>query len=372
MSTTKRMLSAIDRIYAAAAREIPLDAALQAVADLTGDAIGLLFLHDVAAEGSSLLAACGIDAARPDTCDRRWSTDNPLLARGLADLATGRVIDADDLMPWAEFVETDYYRQFYATLDCRYGAATRIASDGPRVISLLMARHARAGPHSPAQRDALAAIRPHLARALHLLECFHGVAAVGLGLFRRAMDGLPFSVLLLDDGRRMIYANRRAQARLQAGDGIVDVRGRLSVGGSDREAFETGWNALRADPLGAGRHVVLRSNGDTAPLDLEVTCLAPAGTAAEGGRIWMLRLSDAPVSRRHLCTVWMSRFGLTAAECKVGLALLEHGDAVSIAATLRISDNTARAHLKSMFAKASVRSQASLALALSQPLRLVD
>jgi DNA-binding CsgD family transcriptional regulator len=220
--------------------------------------------------------------------------------------------------------------------------------------------------------DALAAIRPHLARALHLLECFQGAAAVGLGLFRRAMDGLPFSVLLLDDGRRMVYANRRAQARLQAVDGIVDVRGRLGVGGPDREAFETGWTALRADPLGTGRQFVLRSNGDSAPLDLEATRLAPAGTAAEGGRIWMLRLSDAPVSRRHLCAVWMTRFGLTASECKVGLALLERGDAASIAATLRISDNTARSHLKSMFAKAGVRSQASLALALSPPLRLVD
>jgi len=372
MSMSERVLPAIDTIYAAAAREIPLDAALQAVADVTGDAVSMLFLHGAAADDSSMLAAVGVDAARRETYNRRWNAGNPLLARGTAELMNGRIVGVDELVPWSEFTGTDYYREFHAALDCRHGVATRIASDGTRFVSLLTARHAQAGPHETAQLDALAAIRPHLSRALHLLECFQGAAAAGLGLFRRALDGLPFSVVLLDDERRVVYANRRAQARLQAGDGIVDVRGRLSVGGPDREAFESGWKVLRSHPLGAGRHFVLRSSGETVPLELDVTRLATTGTNTDGSRIWMLRLSDAPVSRRHLCAVWMARFGLTASECKVGLALLEHGDAVSIAATLRITDNTARAHLKSMFAKAGVRSQASLALALSLPLRLVD
>jgi DNA-binding CsgD family transcriptional regulator len=372
MSMTERVLPAIDTIYAAAAREIPLDAALQTVAEVTGDTVSVLFLHSAESDGSSVLAACGMNATRRDACHRRWGTGNPLLARGIADQMHGRIVGVDELVPWPEFIETDFYRDCYAALDCRHGVATRIASDGPRHISLLTARHAQAGPHQLAQRDVLAALRPHLARALHLLECFQGVAAVGLGLFRRALDGLPFSVLLLDDDRRVVYANRRAQVRLQAGDGIVVARGRLGVSGPDREAFESGWKVMRAHPLGAGRHFVLRSTGDTLPLELDVTRLASTGANVDGSRIWMLRLSDAPVSRRHLCAVWMARFGLTVSECKVGLALLEHGDAVSIAATLRIADNTARAHLKSMFAKAGVRSQASLALALSLPLRLVD
>jgi len=82
------------------------------------------------------------------------------------------------------------------------------------------------------------------------------------------------------------------------------------------------WSARTDRAIGPdamGGFLALRSGSDTVPLDLEVTRLALAGTAAESGRIWMLRLSDAPVSWRHLCAVWMARFGLTASECKVGL-----------------------------------------------------
>lgn len=192
-------------------------------------------------------------------------------------------------------------------------------------------------------------------------------AGAGAALYTQAFDALPFSLLLLDDARHVVHANRRARARLAATDGIAEVRGRLSVAGPDRDAFENGWSAMVAEPASTGRSFGARRPGDNTPLMLDVIRVDGADD-----RAWLLRIADETVSQHRLGADWVMQFGLTASECKVGFALLRHGDAISIAAALRISDNTVRAHLKTMFAKTGVRSQAALVLRLAQPARLVE
>lgn len=192
-------------------------------------------------------------------------------------------------------------------------------------------------------------------------------AAANAALHAQALAVLPFSLLLLDDARRVIHANLRAQTRLAAADGIVEVRGRLAVTGPDRDAFESGWHTMAIDPASTGRGFGVRRGGDASPLRLDVIRID-----GDEGRAWLLRIDDETVSQHRLCADWSLRFGLTASECKVGVALLRHGDAVSIAAALHISGNTVRAHLKTMFAKTGVRSQAALALRLAQIVGVVD
>lgn len=205
-------------------------------------------------------------------------------------------------------------------------------------------------------------LRPNAAAS-----ALHRVAAAGPTLCAQAFDALPFSLLLLDGLRRVLQANRRARARLAAADGILEVRGRLSVAGPDRDAFETGWTAMVAEPSSSGRSFFARRSGDTSPLLLDATRID-----SDDARIWLLRIADETLSQRRLAADWVMQFGLTASECKVGLALLRHGDAISIAAALRISDNTVRAHLKTLFAKTGVRSQAALVLRLARPAIMVE
>jgi DNA-binding CsgD family transcriptional regulator len=193
-----------------------------------------------------------------------------------------------------------------------------------------------------------------------------------LGLLRQALEQLPFSVLLVDDQRSVVYANGRAQRRLRQGDRIAEVRGRLQACGAEREAFEAAWEELCACADAVARRFHLQGPEPGAPLCIDAGRILAAQPGAEGSRLWMLRLADATLSRAALSADWRARFGLTPAECKVGLALLEHGDAMSVAAALNIAGNTARAHLKSMFAKSGVRSQAALVLRLTLDARLAD
>jgi DNA-binding CsgD family transcriptional regulator len=348
--------SLVDRLYAAAAGEIALDTALAAVAADAGAALGLLLLQR---RGSvRVLAASGLGAALDLELDAGL---NRLLADGLAGSRGAAVeLDAADWRPPPDAAGSEAG----GISGCRHLLLMPLAVDTPRRAVLLLAR--RAGPFTPMQREQCVSLRTHWLRALQLLGCLHDGPATG-GLLARTLDALPCPVLLLDDERCVRQANRAARIRLQAGDVVTELRGRLVIGGAERETFETDWAAMCTDPAATGRTFALRRNGESAGLILDATALDDAGE-----RIWLMRLAETTASRPRLAAGWRLQFGLTASECRVGLALLEHGDAMSVAAALGVAGNTARSHLKTMFAKTGTHSQAALALRLVQPLRLTD
>lgn len=373
MSPEHALLPVIDKIYAAAAREIALDDALRSFASLMGDFVAAMFIHDPMVGNSEIVsdAAFGIERSWLEFYNRRFSTNNPLIQLGIVDLMAGRIVNTEDLMPWRQVMKTDYYNEFLQPLGVRYSLGALITGQAQRFGSLITARTEQAGPYTTQLIGFVEAIRPHVARALHILEFFEG-SELSLLLFRNAMDQLPFSVLLLDNDRRVIYANARAQRRLQDGDGICELRGRFAVAGLDRDAFDCSWAELVASELSSEGRFSARGTEDVPPLRIEVTRILVPGALINSGRMWMVRLSDHSIERRHLLSDWKARFNLTAAECKVGLSLLEYGDAVSVAGALSLSKETVRAHLKTMFLKTASKSQAALVLRLAMGSRIIN
>ena len=346
----------VDRLYAAAAGETPLDAALAATAAAAGATLGLLTLQRCG--GFRVLASGGLDTVPGADLDAGLGA---LLSDGLAG-SRGTPVELD-VAAWPPPRDA-IGGETLAASGCRHLLLVPLVAESPQRAVLLLAR--RIAPFTPAQREQCAALRVHWRRVLQLRGHLHDGPPVG-SLLARTLEALPCPVLLLDDERRMLLANRAAHARLQAGEALTELRGRLVAGGADREAFEADWAAMCADSAGTGRTFALRRNGESAGLLLDVTALDGAGE-----RIWLLRLAETTASRRQLAAGWRLQFALTASECRVGLALLEHGDAVSVAAALGVAGNTVRSHLKTMFAKTGTHSQAALALRLAQPLRLID
>lgn len=366
------LLPVVDKIYAAAAQEVSLDDAFKSIAQLMGDFVAAMFVHDPMVGDSEMVsdAAYGIDRTWLDFYNRRFGTDNPWIQRGLPDLMAGRIVNTDELMPWSEVQKTDYYREFLRPLGVRYSLGAVISGRAQRFGSLITARSEKAGPYTHRLIGQLDAIRPHLARALHILEFFDG-ATLSLSLFRTSMDRLPFSILLVDSSRKIVYANASAQRRLDQSDGIAEVRGRLVAVGRDRDAFERAWVTMTLAEISSEGRFSMRSTDDVAPLRIEATRIKVPGVSS-GGLMWMLRLSDQVIERCHLMADWRARFAFTPAECKVGLSLLECGNAVSVATQLRIAENTVRVHLKSMFAKTGTHSQTSLVLRLAVTAQVVN
>lgn len=270
---TPEPASVVDRLYAAAAGEIALDAALAAAAADAGAALGLLVLQRRG--NGRVLAASGLGAAPGPQLGTGL---NRLLTDGLAG-SRGAAVELD-AAAWGP--PPDSAGSETAGLSgCRHLLLMPLAVETPRRAVLLLAR--RAGPFTPEQRARCTALRAHWLRVLQLLGCLHDGPATG-GLLARTLDALPCPVLLLDDERRVLRANRAARARLQAGDVLSELRGRLVAGGADREAFEADWTAMCADPAVTGRTFALRRHGESAGLILDATALDDTGE-----RIWLLR-----------------------------------------------------------------------------------
>lgn len=351
--STRTALNIVDRLYAAAAGEITWDAALAATARHAGAALGLLLVPtrdgDVRRQAATgLTPPLGAEAGTGLAA---------LFALGLSAQRGAAVLELD---------ATTWLPDAGTALGCRHLLLMPLAADTPRPALLLLARPAEAGPFMPMQRERCNALRTHWQRALQLLGNLPGREGAA-GLLARTLDALPSPLLLLDDERRVLQANRAARERLQACEVLTELRGRLVACGAEREAFEHDWTMMCADAASTGRAFGLRRNGDAVGLGLDATVLDDAGQ-----RVWLLRLAENTASRQRLSAGWRTQFGLTGSECRVGLALIEYGDAVSIAAALGIADNTVRSHLKIMFAKTGVHSQTALALRLALPLRLVD
>jgi DNA-binding CsgD family transcriptional regulator len=111
-------------------------------------------------------------------------------------------------------------------------------------------------------------------------------------------------------------------------------------------------------------------SGERSPLLLEAVPIVPIGAkgltppARPPYRV-LIRVS-LPEGRSAQFAFFRQQFGLTDAECKVGAEAAEGCTPSEIAVRLGLSVHTVRSHLKRMFPKAGVHSQAGLVRALLQ------
>lgn len=177
------------------------------------------------------------------------------------------------------------------------------------------------------------------------------------------LDRNSAAILLLDAHKRIIYANRAADALRLAGDGI-----RLSAMGihlacrpeDDRlQAFIAG--ILSASPGPAGG--VMRGTRPSgkrsysivvAPVPRSCLTLSSLRPAA------CILIADPDASRPLSSVVLQRAFGLTAAEAALAALLASGHDLRSAARKLRITYGTARVRLAEIFQKTETRRQAEL------------
>lgn len=365
MKYAEELLPVIDQIYASAAREISLDDAFLSFAHLMGDISLAMWVHDPVVGHTKVGAAAGVDRQVLADYDARWSERNPLVQRSLHDLMAGEIVSADDIMPWDELRQTPYYREFLHPLGMRHSLAALVAGKGQSYASLVTTRGEAAGPYQPRHLELVSAVRPHIARALHILEYFEG-ARISLAAFSATMDRLPFSVLLLSNDRVIIHANASARRRLHSGNGIAEVGSRLEArgAGDTRPRFTRDWNALANSKLSSeGRFEFQSVNGT--PLSGEASRILVSGAVNSDERLWMLRLFDQHLDKARLSSVWAKHLDFTPAQCRAGIALIEHGHANGVAEEMGISIQTVYSHLKAMFEKTGTHTQAALVLKLT-------
>jgi len=260
---------------------------------------------------------------------------------------------------------------------CPTGAALTsvVDADGANCCGLILIRDA-AGSFSQADQDSLTEVTGYLRRAVGLNQRFIQIFAAHRAS-RLILDAAPRGIIILDQLSRSSYINEEAKRICANGDGISLEDDQLVL--ADPEAMQAFNGFLHATRTGNSSDKK-SSMGSRIPrplLELAAYQLlayplkfdARQASLDQRESMAIALIHDPLIATAPNDALLRTYFGLTPAEAHVTQALCAGRTLPSAASELAISVNTARTHLRSVFQKVGVHSQAALVQRVTQSLQ---
>ncbi|MFH6785271.1 MULTISPECIES: helix-turn-helix transcriptional regulator [Methylobacterium] len=283
---------------------------------------------------------------------------NDLRTRAVPRVMRGEVVTDPDILSAEEMARAPFYNELLRPHGYHWFAVAGFRA-GPEHWGVSVQRRTPRGPFEAAQVRPLAGLMPRLGRAAALSEAIGRTALDGA---LRGLDQVAQAALALDGAGRVIGANARAEALFDADFRAID--GILRI--ADPRAREEAAGLLqqrRAGPAGP----VLVPRRDRRPLVLRALPVIEAARSPFLGASALLLVTDLEADRRPDPALLAQVFGLTTAEARLA-AILAGGAALDEAADqLGIAVETARSHIKAVFAKTGTGRQGALVALLGAP-----
>lgn len=280
-------------------------------------------------------------------------------------LPRDQVIALEDVLPDIELENSDYYRHYLQPVGLFHILGVDTAEPGGMLARLRFSRRKEEPRFSTEERSLLERVTPHLRRAIQIYATINRTTSER-DVYAGAVSQLAVASIILDEQARVLSANPVAQAMLDQGDGLSLKGQRLHIEGRDinKELQQAVASIIRAQHQGEPSVVkalrVPRSSGRS-DLGLVVRPV-PVSKWSEGqsSPSAAVFVSDPDLhesaSRQSLADL----FDLTPAEANLAILLARGLSLAEVSETQSVSQHTARAQLKSIFAKTGVSRQAEL------------
>ena len=297
--------------------------------------------------------------------DRYFTPDNPWIrAEPLHRLG---VIRTDQRLQ-AYFRDADilrrseYYNDWLRPQELHHSLGTTLLSERGTIANMTLLRPAEVGGYDSAEVETFDLICGHLRRALSIALRLETLATRER-VTSEALDRLPYGIVILDLGGKLLQANRMAQRLLRAGDGLSVRHGRLVAAQTrERAGLDDLVRRVGGEPAatGAFQMTISRPKGGR-PLSLSAISLsARPGIFAVAEPTILVLIADPEMSRPTQAQFVRSRYGLTRAEARLALSLLARHDLRRAAEEAGMTYETARWYLKTLFQKTDTRRQSEL------------
>jgi DNA-binding CsgD family transcriptional regulator len=273
----------------------------------------------------------------------------------------GEPVAVEDLMPYPEFTQTQFYREWarpQGIVDF-VSAVLDKSPDGAAMFGVF--RYEGDGIADSETRRRMRLVVPHIRRAVIVGRLFE-LKAAGTAAFE-ALDAFRAGVCLLDSSGKIIHANAACEAILAADDFLSAAGGRLvakdfKADQALRELLAT--VAAEPENRAANADLPLRAQDGTRHV-MHVLPLASAardlgGTAASVA----LFIRKAAIEIPATPDIIAQAYRLTPTELRVLLGIIEIGGISDVAAALSIGETTIKTHLSRLFVKTGARRQAEL------------
>lgn len=266
---------------------------------------------------------------------------------------------------------TPFYQDLARNMGIEYmlGCVVHKGQDEQAYLSLL--RGTTDNDFGSEEKRALALLLPHVQRAQFLQRQLAARES-----FQQTLDASPYGVVILDRSRRVLYLNRQAETIFSEQDGLALRHGavrptrhadQLALDRCIDEAVLSRDNVVAAQrrrtriarPSGRLAYQAeappLRPDSETAVLRETASCIVFIHDLARP-----VSLAPEAIEKTH---------GLTRTEARICTSLFDGLSLQEAAERLDISRNTAKTHLRHIFNKCRVASQAQLIKLLALGLR---
>jgi DNA-binding CsgD family transcriptional regulator len=353
----------VGELYGGLLNEAPWDGFLQALAAHIDADNAILILLAPESQIPPAMTATGDPLGA-----RRYVTDyfsrDPF--KGLPE---GRVTSLREFLAGSRIVETEFYREFMEFSGSDQILGIDLRAENGFEARLRVTRAAGVHDFGAAERASLQRLVPHLRSAITLFGRLQDTA-IEQGVYRGAIEQLAVGTVLLDHRGGILRANTVAERIIAARDGLQATGGRLLIVGTP-EASRSLQQLLRrleqtADPATVPA-IRLRVERPSGARDLSLVAkpaLGPAYLRAGGGAAVALFISETAPAAAPASEAIRDFFKLTQREAALAAHIAGGASLQESARLLGVSYNTARTHLRAIFAKTGAARQSQLVLLL--------
>jgi len=274
-------------------------------------------------------------------------------------------IAATDLMPFADYAQTGFYRQWAEPQGIVDFLSAVVDRTTMSTAIFGVFRHQRSGLVDDHARRHMRLIAPHIRRAVLIGRMFEFKAAE-VATFVDTFDGLAAGMFLVDATARLIHANAAGNAILGASDILSSVSGRLVASDAQvdralREVFAAAGQGDAALGVKGIAVPLIGRNGEryvAHALPLTSGARRRAGVVSTAAAALFVRQATLTVPSAPQAIG--NAFRLTPTELRVLLAIVEVGGIPEVATAFGVADTTIRTHVSRLFEKTGTSRQADL------------
>lgn len=334
---------------------------------------GTFVSHDFSSRQGALHHEHNIQPGFRDAYNRKLATINPW-THSRSGYEAGAVIAGQDILTDSEMRQTDFYARYLAPQNLLHRLCGVITLNGHEAYFVSLMRSPAAPNFDQKDKAALSELLPHLDRTVKVRDRIMRERQTCSNL-TEFMDMIPLAFLLVGREGHVVLQNRMATEMIARKDGLfVGAGGYLATASTNNTADLRAFIAETADividrtdpPQGA--HFIISRGPARLPL---IAVMYPVNGAQLGDE-WgdaspvAVLIKDPQVERFDSLPDFASAHELTNAEARL-IGLLTAGQGLFEAAgELGITKNTARTHMRNIYAKIGINRQADLIRLFSQ------
>lgn len=303
--------------------------------------------------------------ASPDDWELTTYRDQFFSLDPFVNLPLNKVIALSDMLDDEALVHSDYYQQYLQPIGLFQILGLDVEEPGGMLARLRLSRRREEPTFCSEDRQWLARLSPHLRRAIRIYATLNRTTSER-DVYAGAVSQLAVATIILDEQGRVLNMNPVAQLLVDQADGL-SIRGQhLQAAGRDtnrdlQSALHAIVRAQQQGQPGVARALRVPRSRGRSDLGLVVRPV-PVSEWSEGqsSPCTAIFVSDPDLHETASKQSLGELFGLTPAEANLAILLARGLSLAEVSEAQNISQHTARAQLKSIFAKTGVSRQAEL------------